>query len=184
MNTEPLVSLRRRSYRGVVDFQLIWEEGGTPQDKAFPTEAEAVTAMAVIEERLRIAEIAGKGLTVNPFGDLKPFITSKDVYFASMQLQPRGLVFRDAIINYVAAVGALKQTEATVVEAAREYAEAVAALKPYDISLDQAIFEWLELKKAAGNRPLSDILRAYQAQIQATPPAAPKPGTGPSKPAR
>ena len=162
MNPESPVTLRKTSYRGIMDFRLSWEEGGMAQEKSFTTEAEAVMEMVSIEGRLRAAAAEGKGLTVNPFGETTPFITSKDVHFASLKLQPRGLAFRESVTDYVAAVTALEGTEASVPEAARDYAEAVKALKPFDVSLGQAVFEWVELKKQVGDKPLFELLRAYR----------------------
>lgn len=176
MNPESPVTLRKTTYRGVMVFHLSWEEDGTAQEKSFPTEGDAVVEMAAIEERLRVAASTGKGLTVNPFGLGVPFITSKDVHFASLKLQPRGLTFRESITDYVAAVAALQGTDTAVPEAAREYAEASKALKPFDVSLGQAVFEWAELKKQVGDKPLFEVLRAYlkltAGATEASPPAA------------
>lgn len=163
MNTVPPVRYQKRSYRGVTEFHLAWEEAGKTREKTFATEAEAVVEMAELEERLRTGVAAGQGLTVNPFGLEVPFVTSKDVQFAALRLQPRGLGFRDAILGYVGAHGLLQGTGVSVVEAARAYAEAEHALKPHDVSLAQAVFEWVELKKAAAGRPLFELLRANKA---------------------
>jgi len=161
MNPESPVTLRKTTFRGVSEFHLSWEEDGVMREKGFTNEAEAVVEMLAIEVRLRAAVASGKGLTVNPFGETTPFITSKDVHFASLKLQPRGLAFREAITDYVAAVTALQGTDAGVPEAARDYAEAIKALKPFDVSLGQAVFEWVELKKQVGDKPLFEVLRAY-----------------------
>lgn len=163
MSSPSPVRFQRRSYRGVIQYVLSWEEAGAARENAFATEAEAVVAMTEIEERLRTGVAAGQGLTVNPFGLEVPFVTSKDVQFAALRLQPRGLGFRDAILGYVGAHGLLQGTGASVVEAARAYAEAEHALKPHDVSLAQAVFEWVELKKAAAGRPLFELLRATKA---------------------
>ena len=173
MNPDSPVTLRKTTYRGVMVFHLSWEEDGAPREKSFPSEAEAVMEMVAIEARLRETEAAGKGLTVNPFGAATPFITSKDVHFASLKLQPRGLTFRESITDYVTAVVALQGTDTAVPEAAREYAEAIKALKPFDVSLDQAVFEWVEIKKQVGDKPLFEVLRAYlKVAAEAPPPVA------------
>lgn len=171
MNTESPVSLHKITYRGVAAFQLTWQEGGAAQEKSFPTEAEAVVEMGAIETRLREAAMAGKGLTVNPFGAHIPFINSKDVHFAALKLQPKGLKFRESIEDYVAAAAAVKGSGLSVAEAARQAAEAVAQVKPFDVTLSHAIYEWVELKKLVGDRPLSDLVRVYkQATAAQTPP--------------
>ena len=159
MNAEFPVTLRKISYRGAVVFHLAWEEGGGAREQTCENEEEAVVAMAQIEGRLRLAEMAGKGLTVNPFGEAKPFITSKDVHFAALRLQPRNLGFREAIQDYVGAVTALQGTDTGVVEAAKAYAEAERVLRPFDVSLEQAVFEWAELKRRLGERPIFELLR-------------------------
>lgn len=161
MNSESLVTLTKRSYRGTSEFRLGWTEAGAAQEKTFETEAEAVVEMSRIEERLRTGVAAGKGMTINPFGELSPYVTSKDVQFAALKLQPRGLAFRDVIVDYVEASGALRGLDATVAHAARDYAEAAKLLKPFDVSLGQAVFEWCELKKQMGDKPLSELLRSY-----------------------
>jgi hypothetical protein len=124
MNPESPVTLFKVSYRGVVAFQLKWVEGGTEREASFPTEADAVMETTAIEERLRVAALAGQGLTVNPFGMHTPFITSKDVHYASLKLQPRGLKFREVIDDYVAAVTTLKGHETSVGAVVTNYAEA------------------------------------------------------------
>ncbi|MBC8008610.1 MAG: hypothetical protein H7067_00760 [Burkholderiales bacterium] len=180
MNPESPVSLHKISYRGVVAFKLTWPEGGTEHEKTFSTEGEAVTEMAAIEQRLRLAAMAGQGLTVNPFGTQSPFINSKDVNFAALKLQPRGLKFRDSIDDYVAAVNALKGTGVGVTEAARFFAEASSELKPFDATVMQAVFEWAALKKQVGATPLFEVLRVYlkNKDAPAVPPAANVAGTG------
>lgn len=127
----------------------------------FATEAEAVVEMHAIEERLKVAAMAGKGLTVNPFGELKPFITSKDVHFAALRLQPRGLDFRTVITDYVAAEQGLRPLGVSVGEAARVFGEAAVAVKPFDTSVEQAVFEWAELKRQVGDTPFFELLRAF-----------------------
>lgn len=161
MNSESPVSLHKITYRGVLAYKLTWAEGEAEHEKTFATEAEAVAEMAAIEERLRVAAMAGQGLTVNPFGAHTPFINSKDVNFAALKLQPRGLKFRESIDDYVAAVAALKGSGVGVTEAARFFAEASAELKPYDVTVMQAVFEWVELKKKTGDVPLFEVLRVY-----------------------
>ncbi|HTJ79241.1 MAG TPA: hypothetical protein VL357_09610 [Rariglobus sp.] len=161
MNSETPVTLHQTFYRGLVAFQVRWAEEGTEREKTFPTEAEAVAEMAVIEERLRVAKMAGQGLTVNPFGMHIPFISSKDVNFAALKLQPRGLKFRESIDDYVAAINALNGLETTVAAAVAGFVEASQSLKSYDVSVQQAVFEWLELKKQTGDRPLYEVLGAY-----------------------
>lgn len=161
MNPESPVTLFKITYRGVMSFHLKWEEGGAEKEEGFSTEAEAVTAMSVIEERLRVASLAGQGLTVNPFGMHLPFINSKDVHYAALKLQPRGLKFREVIDDHVAAVATLKGTDMGVAAAATAYAEAMHALKAYDVSVQQAVFEWIELKKQTGDRPVYEVLRGY-----------------------
>ena len=180
MNPDSLVILRKLAYRGVPDFHLSWEEDGQAREASYQTEAEAVVEMAAIEERLRAAVAAGKGLTVNPFGAATPFITSKDVHFASLRLQPRGLEFRTVITEHVEAVLLLKPVGASVVEAARGYAEACAMLQPFDVSVTQAVFEWVELKKQVGDLPLFELLRAHVARKAAEAmPSAPLPSSSP-----
>lgn len=148
MSMESPVTLHKINYRGSVEFQLKWTEGGESREASFSTEADAVMETTVIEERLRVAALAGQGLTVNPFGMHVPFINSKDVHYASLKLQPRGLKFREVIDDYVSMS---------------------AALKPYDVTPQQVVYEWLEMKKQIGERPLYEVLRVY---LQAT---APKP---------
>lgn len=140
MSNESPVTLHKTNYRGLVQFQLKWTEEGKEREAHFHTEAEAVMETAVIEERLRVAALAGQGYTVNPFGAHIPFINSKDVHYASLKLQPRGLKFREVIDDYVAMT---------------------AALKIHDVTPQQAVFEWLELKKQAGDAPLHEVLRVY-----------------------
>lgn len=178
MNPESSVSLYTVNYRGATAFQLKWLEGGEEREARFPTEAEAVMETAVIEERLRVAALAGQGLTVNPFGMHIPFITSKDVHYASLKLQPRGLKFREVIDDHVAAVAALKGLDASVAVAAESYAEARHALKPYDMLPQQVLFEWLEMKKHIGDRPLYEVLRVYLKTVAATATAAAAEETG------
>jgi len=161
MNPESPVTLHQIIYRGAVAYKLKWLEGGTEHEQSFPTEAEAVMETVVIEERIRVAALAGQGLTVNPFGTHTPFITSKDVNFAALKLQPRGLKFRESIEDYVAAVNTLKGFDTSVAAAAAGFVEASQSLKPYDVSLQQAVFEWLELKKQIEDRPLYEVLRPY-----------------------
>ncbi|MDF3058796.1 MAG: hypothetical protein K0R17_3011 [Rariglobus sp.] len=180
MNSESPVTLQKINYRGVVAFQLRWLEAEKESEASFPTEAEAVMEMTAIEERLRVATLAGQGLTVNPFGMHLPFINSKDVHYASLKLQPRGLKFRESIDDYLGALVALKGLEASVTEASAHYAEARLALKPFDVSPQQALFEWLELKKHLGDRPLYEVLRVYLKAMSAetTPEAAEPPAQG------
>jgi hypothetical protein len=159
MNNDSPVTMRRISYRGTVVFHLAWEEGGAAREQACETEEEAVVATARIEGRLRREAMAGQGLTVNPFGEEKPFITSKDVHFAALRLQPRNLVFRDVIQDYVAAVAALQGTGVGVAEAAKHYAGASRGLAAFDVSLEQVVFEWIELKKQVGEKPVFELLR-------------------------
>lgn len=173
MNAESPVTLRKVSYRGVVVFHLAWAEGGGAREQTCENEEEAVVAMAEIEERLRVAEMAGKGLTVNPFGEAKPFITSKDVHFAALRLQPRNLGFREAIQDYVGAVAALQGTGVGVVEAAKAYAEAQRVLRPFEVSLEQVVFEWAELKKQLGDKPVFELLRGVGGAALETPPPTP-----------
>lgn len=161
MNTDESVTMQQTSYRGVSIHTLRWREAGADREETFETQEQAVVAKAEIEERLRVAAMAGRGLTVNPFGVGEPFITSKDVHFASMRLQPRGLKFREAIEQYVAAHVALKGSDASVVEAARYFAEASAELKRFDVTVMQAVFEWATLKKQVGDVPLFEVLRVY-----------------------
>jgi hypothetical protein len=170
MNTESPVTLHKITYRGVAAFQLTWQERGVAQEKSFPTEAEAVVEMGVIETRLRETAMAGKGLTVNPFGAHIPFINSKDVHFAALKLQPKGLKFRESIEDYVAAAAAVKGSGLSVADAARQAAEATAQVKPFEVTLAHAIYEWVELKKLVGDRPLSDLVRAYKQVAAAQPP--------------
>ncbi|MFA6962827.1 MAG: hypothetical protein WC205_18875 [Opitutaceae bacterium] len=161
MNPEAPVHFYKNSYRGIVTFQLKWVEGGVDKGKSFETEAEAVVEMGEIEERLRIAKMAGQGFTVNPFGMHTPYITSKDVHFAALKLQPRGLKFRDTIEEFVSATQALKGMDMTVGAAVASFVDASRLLKVYDVSVEQAVFEWAELKKQIGERPLYDLLKPY-----------------------
>jgi len=161
MNSESPITMHRVTYRGAEEFLLKWVEGGKECEAKFPTEADAVIATGEIEERLRVAALAGQGLTVNPFGAHTPFINSKDVHYASMKLQPRGLKFREVIDDYVGAVAALKGFETTVGAAAASHAEACKALLPYDTTPAQALFEWLEVKRQIGEKPLYEVLRGY-----------------------
>lgn len=161
MNPESPVTLYKINYRGSVVYHLKWAEGGENRDASFPTEEEAVLETAAIEERLRVASLAGQGLTVNPFGMHTPFINSKDVNYAALKLQPRGLKFREVIDDYVAAVAALKPVGTTVGAAVASHVEAFQALQPYDTTPQQALFEWLEVKKQIGDKPLYEVLRAY-----------------------
>jgi hypothetical protein len=169
MNSESPVTLYRLNYRGLEQFQLKWSEGGEEREASFPTEAEAVMETTVIEERLRVAKLAGQGLTVNPFGMHVPFINSKDVHYASLKLQPRGFKFREVIDEYVAAANALKGTDTTVAAAVAAYVDDFKVLKPYDVTPQQAVFEWLELKKQIGDRPLYEILKVYLKATTAQP---------------
>ncbi len=161
MEPEPPVTIHQILNRGTVSYKVKWTEAGVEHEKSFPLEAEAVMEMSVIEERMRVATMTGQGLTVNPFGMHVPFINSKDVHFAALKLQPRGLKFRESIEDYVAAVSALKALNTTVAAAVAEFVEASQSLKPYDVSIEQAVFEWLELKKQIGDRPLYEVLGAY-----------------------
>ena len=174
MNPESPVTLHQIIYRGAVAYKLKWQEGGTEHEQSFPTEAEAVMETVVIEERLRIASLAGQGLTVNPFGMHTPFINSKDVHFASLKLQPRGLKFRDSIEDYVAAVNALKGQQPSVAAAVEHLVSLTHSLKSYDVSVEQAVFEWLEVKKQIGDRPFYEVLRAYLQVTAASAAAAAK----------
>lgn len=182
MSSESPVTLQMLNYRGIVSYVLKWKEGDAEREASFETEEEAVTEMAAIEERLRMQILAGQGLTVNPFGELKPFINSKDVHFAALKLRPRGLVFREAVEEYVAAVTALKGTGVGVAEAARGYGEAALALAPYEVSLSQVVFEWTELKKQVGERPLSDLLKAYLKRTEEKPVEGTEPAGGGGQP--
>ncbi len=186
MSTESSVIIQQIVYRGIVSYQLVWTEGGTKHERQFPSEAEAVVEMATLEERLRIEAMAGQGLTVNPFGELKPFINSKEVHYASLKLRPRGLKFKETIDDYIAAHASLKGLNQSVSDAAKNYAAAALELAPYDTSVDQVVFEWIELKKQIGDVPLFEILRAYLATKKAPlpeteaavePPADAKPKT-------
>lgn len=161
MNSESPVTLHKHSYRGATSYLVTWKEDGVAREKSFPLEAEAVMEMAEIEKRLQLAAMAGKGLTVNPFGAHTPFINSKDVHFAALKLQPRGLKFRDSIEDYVAAVASLKGTGLSVAEAGKQMAEVATTLKPFDMTASQAVFEWAELKKQIGETPLFEVLRVY-----------------------
>jgi len=161
MNPESLVTMHKVSYRGAEEFMLKWLEGGKECEVKFGTEADAVMATAEIEERLRVAALAGQGLTVNPFGEHTPFINSKDVHYAAMKLQPRGLKFREVIDEYVASASALKGLETSVGAAVAGYVEAALALKPYEVTPQQALFEWLEVKKQTGDKPFYEVLRGY-----------------------
>jgi hypothetical protein len=161
MNAESPVSMHKVSYRGAEEFLLKWKEGGKECEAKYATEAEAVMATTEIEERLRVAALAGQGLTVNPFGAHTPFINSKDVHYASMKLQPRGLKFREVIDDYVAAAGALKGLDTSVGAAVAGYVEAALALKPYEVTPQQALFEWLEVKRQIGDKPFYEVLRGY-----------------------
>jgi hypothetical protein len=153
----------------------VWSE-----KPVFRRKPEAVIETTAIEERLRVAALAGQGLTVNPFGMHTPFITSKDVHYASLKLQPRGLKFREVIDDYVAAVTTLKGHETSVGAVVTNYAEASLALKPYDVSPQQALFEWLEVKKHIGDRPFFEVLRGY---LQAKSAEQPNEAADPSTPA-
>lgn len=159
MNNDSPVTMRRISYRGTVVYHLAWAEGGSMREQTCESEEEGVVAMAKIEGRLKREAMAGQGLTVNPFGEEKPYITSKDVHFAALRLQPRKLVFRDVIQDYVAAATALQGMEVSVGEAAKHYAEASRGLAAFDVSLEQVVFEWIELKKQLGDRPIFELLR-------------------------
>jgi hypothetical protein len=159
MNNDSPVTMRRISYRGTVVYHLAWAEGGAAREQTCESEEEAVVAMAQVEGRLKREARAGQGLTVNPFGEAQPFITSKDVHFAALRLQPRKLVFRDVILDYIAAATALQGTGTVVAEAAKHYAEASRGLAAFDVSLEQVVFEWIELKKQLGDRPIFELLR-------------------------
>ncbi len=161
MESESPVTIHQILNRGSVAYKLKWTETGIEHDKSFPTEAEAVMEMGAIEERIRVAAMAGQGLTVNPFGMHIPFINSKDVHFAALKLQPRGLKFRESIEDYVAAVNIAKEMGMSVAAAVGGLAELNRSLEPYDMSPQQAIFEWLEIKSQIGDRPLYEVLRAY-----------------------
>lgn len=177
MNPESPVTMRRISYRGTAVYHLAWTEGTAAREQTCESEEEAVVTMAQIEGRLRLAAMAGQGLTVNPFGEAKPFITSKDVHFAALRLQPRNLVFRDVIQDHVAAVAALQGTGVGVAEAAKKYAEASRGLASFDVSLEQVVFEWIELKKQLGDKPVFELLRP-----RAEPAAEEAAGTEPRPP--
>jgi hypothetical protein len=175
MNAESPVTMHKVSYRGAEEFLLKWMEGGKELEEKFATEADAVMATGEIEERLRVAALAGQGLTVNPFGAHTPFINSKDVHYASMKLQPRGLKFRDVIDDYVGAVTTLKGIGIGVGAAVAQHAEACRALEPFEVTPEQALFEWMEVKRQIGDKPLYAVLRGYlQAQPEKTetPPVA------------
>lgn len=175
MNNDSPVTMRRISYRGTVVYHLAWAEGGAAREQTCESEEEAVVAMAQIEGRLRLAAMAGQGLTVNPFGEATPFITSKDVQFAALRLQPRNLVFRDVIQDHVAAVAALQGMKISVAEAAKHYAQASRGLAAFDVSLEQVVFEWIELKKQLGDKPIFELLRSpLQPPVSASPPASPE----------
>lgn len=182
-NPESPFNIIKITYRGVTSFHLKWSENGVEREEGFPTEAEAVAQIVEIEERMRIAALAGQGLTVNPFGMHTPFINSKDVHFAALKLQPRGLKFRETIEDYVAAFGNLKGAETTVAAAVAGFTEATLSLKPYDVSVQQAVFEWLELKKQIGERPLYEVLGVYLKAKAANEAAAAEAQAKPAEPA-
>ena len=161
--------MHKVSYRGAEEFWLKWVEGGKECEAKYPTEADAVMETTVIEERLRVAALAGQGLTVNPFGAHTPFINSKDVHYASMKLQPRGLKFREVIDDYVGAVVALKGLNVGVGAAVAKHAEACRALEPFEVTPEQALFEWMEVKRQIGDKPFYAVLKAYmQAKPEGT----------------
>ncbi|MFA6287841.1 MAG: hypothetical protein WC661_10700 [Opitutaceae bacterium] len=178
MESESPITIHQILYRGTVAYKLKWTEVGTEHEKSFPTEAEAVMEMGVIEERIRVAAMAGQGLTVNPFGMHIPFINSKDVHFAALKLQPRGLKFRESIEDYVAAVNVAKELGTSVAAGMGSLAELNRSLKPYDVSPQQAVFEWLEIKKQIGDRPLYEVLRAYLKMTAAVEPPKPDEAAG------
>lgn len=182
MNNDSLVTMRRISYRGVVVYHLAWTEGGASREQTCESEEEAVVAMAQIEGRLKREAMAGQGLTVNPFGEEKPFITSKDVHFAALRLQPRNLVFREVIQDHVAAVAALQGTGVGVAQAAKHYAEASRGLAAFDVSLEQMVFEWIELKKQIGDKPIFELLRARAEPVADAAEKADVAGTEPRPP--
>lgn len=168
MNADSPVTMHKVSYRGAEEFLLKWKEGGKECEAKFPTEADAVMETTVIEERLRVAALAGQGLTVNPFGMHVPFINSKDVHYASLKLQPRGFKFREVIDEYVTAAAALKGLDTSVGAAVASHVEAALALKPYEVTPQQALFEWLEVKKQIGDKPFYEVLRGYLQSKTAT----------------
>jgi hypothetical protein len=161
MNPESPVTLYKIHYRGSIVYHLKWAEGRENREASFPSEEEAVMETTVIEERLRVASLAGQGLTVNPFGMHTPYINSKDVNYAALKLQPRGFKFREVIDEYVTAVTALKPYGTSVSAAVASHVEACLALKPYDTTPQQALFEWLEVKKQIGDKPFFEVLRGY-----------------------
>lgn len=182
MSTEPpKVVLQELAHRGIIFYQLLWSEDGQEQCRKFETEAEAVVEMLAIEERLRAAALAGQGLTVNPFGELKPFVTSRDVHYASLKLRPRGLQFRETIDDYIAAHTVLRPLEMTPSEAAKHLADATAQLKPFDTTVDQAVYEWIEIKKQIGDAPFFELLRAWR-NAKASTPSEETPPPAPSAP--
>ena len=163
MSGESPVSMHKVTYRGAEEFLLKWLEGGKECEAKFATEADAVMATGEIEERLRVAALAGQGLTVNPFGAHTPFINSKDVHYASMKLQPRGLKFREVIDDYVGAATVLKGLGAGVGvgAAAVQHAQACKALQAFEVTPEQALFEWMEVKRQIGDQPFHVVLKAY-----------------------
>ncbi len=117
---------------------------------------------------------------MNPFGEAKSYITSKDVHFAALRLQPRNLVFRDVIQDHVAAVAALQGMKISVAEAAKHYAEASRGLAAFDVSLEQVVFEWIEPKKQLGEKSIFELLRAPPQPPQ--PPVSAAPASQPASP--
>ena len=76
MSGESPVSMHKVTYRGAEEFLLKWLEGGKECEAKFATEADEVMATGEIEERLRVAALAGQGLMVNPNGGIKTFFHS------------------------------------------------------------------------------------------------------------
>lgn len=157
------VTLQQIANRGSLYYRLVWTEEGATREQVFQTEEEAVVEMSAIEERLRAAAMGGQGFTVNPFGELKPFVNSRDVHYASLKLRPRGLAFREVIDDFVAAHTALKPFAMRPLDAAKAQAEALALLQPFDVTPAQAVYEWTELKKQIGDTPFHELLRVWLA---------------------
>lgn len=156
------VTLHKTLQRGVTAYQLKWTEGGVGREQSFASEAEAVMEMDMIEARLRVSPAkAGPGLAVRPPQVHAPLVSPTDVSFAALKLQAQGLELRESIEDYVAAVGTLKGTETSVRSAAAAVVELNHVLQPYDMSLYEAVFEWLELKKQIGDRSLHEVVAEY-----------------------
>ncbi len=180
------VTLQQIANRGSLYYRLVWTEEGAACEQVFQTEEEAVIEMSAIEERLRAAAMAGQGFTVNPFGELKPFVNSRDVHYASLKLRPRGLSFREVIDDFVAAHTALKPFSVRPLDAAKAHAEALANLQPFDVTPAQVVYEWIELKKQIGDTPFHELLRAWLAtkksEESSPSPPSPSPSPPPAEP--